>query len=193
MLVYVWYTEMKEIVGRRSWPWCESQILQKYRNDEISNTLPDVSKRTNIGKFDPYRSSNFKERQRFRVELKDKLREIVAEVAKNNPCHNCGSTDYYASFPKAKEKVYAIEKVPEEESPTEDSDSDSMGDAVREKSDEEQDPREEFPVEYQEENPLEIQDIQLEAGMPQDTSNKNLCKHTQDSQTILATPAKGMA
>ncbi|MBW0508821.1 hypothetical protein O181_048536 [Austropuccinia psidii MF-1] len=75
-------------------------------------------------------------------------------------------------------KVYAIEQVPEEESPTEDSESDSMGDAIREQSDEDQDPREEFLVEYQEEIPLEIQDMQLEAGMPQDTENKNLCKHT---------------
>ncbi|MBW0509705.1 hypothetical protein O181_049420 [Austropuccinia psidii MF-1] len=28
--------------------------------------------------------------------------------------------------------------------------------------------------------------------MPQDTANKNLCKHTQDSQTFLVTPTKGM-
>ncbi|MBW0558143.1 hypothetical protein O181_097858 [Austropuccinia psidii MF-1] len=67
-----------------------------------------------------------------------------------------------------------------------------MGDAIREQSHEEEDPREEFLVEYQEETPLEIQDIQLEAGMPQDTSNKNLCKHTQDAQTFLVTPTKGM-
>ncbi|MBW0469890.1 hypothetical protein O181_009605 [Austropuccinia psidii MF-1] len=64
----------------------------------------------------------------FRVEFKDKPRERVVEVAKK--------------------KVYAIEKVPEEESPTEYSDSDSMGDAIREQSDEEKDPREEFLVEY---------------------------------------------
>ncbi|MBW0477498.1 hypothetical protein O181_017213 [Austropuccinia psidii MF-1] len=50
-----------------------------------------------------------------------------------------------------------------------------------------------FLVECQEETPLEIQDIQLEAGMPQDTANKNLCKHTQDAQTFLVTPTKGMA
>ncbi|MBW0564999.1 hypothetical protein O181_104714 [Austropuccinia psidii MF-1] len=58
-------------------------------------------------------------------------------------------------------KIYAIEKVPGEESQTEDSDSESMGDAIREESDKEQDPREECLVEYQEETPLEIQDIQL--------------------------------
>ncbi|MBW0562472.1 hypothetical protein O181_102187 [Austropuccinia psidii MF-1] len=29
--------------------------------------------------------------------------------------------------------------------------------------------------------------------MPQDTSNKNLCKHTQDAQTFLVTPTIGMA
>ncbi|MBW0584125.1 hypothetical protein O181_123840 [Austropuccinia psidii MF-1] len=94
---------------------------------------------------------------------------------------------------KAKKKVYAIEKVQEEESPTEDSESDSMGDTIREPSDDDQDPREELLVEYQEEPPLEIQHIEMEAGMPQNTANKNLCKHTQDAQTFLVTPTKGMA
>ncbi|MBW0554965.1 hypothetical protein O181_094680 [Austropuccinia psidii MF-1] len=68
-----------------------------------------------------------------------------------------------------------------------------MGDAIRQQSDEEKDPREEFLVEYQEETPLEMQAKQLEAGAPQDTANKNLCKHTQDAQTFLVTPTKGMA
>ncbi|MBW0544247.1 hypothetical protein O181_083962 [Austropuccinia psidii MF-1] len=240
----IWYTEMKEIHGRRNWPWWKSQIIQKYSNgtwiwqktmsfenekysvdktpyewclrqskrlkaidpqmniqmrnqklltqiqgelehavkrrfnqnctlDDIANTLQAIRKRTNIGKFTPYKSKVAKKR---------------------NFCQNCGSTDHYANnFPKAKKKVYAIEKVPEEESPTEDSESDSMGDAIREPSDDDQDSREEFLVEYQEETPLEIQDIQLEAGMPQDTANKNLCKHTQDAQTFLVTPTKVMA
>ncbi|MBW0586034.1 hypothetical protein O181_125749 [Austropuccinia psidii MF-1] len=111
-----------------------------------------------------------------------------------NSCHNCGSTDHYAkNCPKAKKKVYAIEKLLEEESPTEDSEANSMGDANREPSDDDQDPREEFLVEYQEETPLEIQDIQFEAGIPQETANKNLCKHTQDAQTFLVTPTRGMA
>ncbi|MBW0587238.1 hypothetical protein O181_126953, partial [Austropuccinia psidii MF-1] len=155
----------------------------------------DIRKRTNIGKFTPFKSSGFKEKQPFRVEFKDKPNERVEEVAKKrNSCHNCGSTDHHANnCPKAKKKVYAIEKVPEEESPTEDSESDSMGDAIRDLSDDEQDPKEEFLVEYQEETPLEIQEIKLEAGMPQDTSNKNLCKHTQDAKTFLVTPTKGMA
>ncbi|MBW0543894.1 hypothetical protein O181_083609 [Austropuccinia psidii MF-1] len=242
----IWYTEMKEICGRRNWPWWKSQIIQKDRNgtwiwqktmsfendnysvdkdpyewclrqserlkaidpqmniqmrnhklltqmtgeldhavkcrcnhnctlDNIANTLQDVRKRTNIGKFTPYRSSSFKEKQPFMVEFKDKPRERVAEVAKKkSSCHNCGSPDHYANnCPTAKKKVYAIDKVPEEESPTEDSDSDSIRDAIREQSDEKQDPRAELIVEYQEENPLEIQEIQLEAGMPQDTANKN--------------------
>ncbi|MBW0585353.1 hypothetical protein O181_125068 [Austropuccinia psidii MF-1] len=68
-----------------------------------------------------------------------------------------------------------------------------MGDSIREPSDDDQDPREEFVVEYQDETQLEIQDIQLEAGMPQDTANKNLCKHTQDAQPLLVTPTRGMA
>ncbi|MBW0565407.1 hypothetical protein O181_105122, partial [Austropuccinia psidii MF-1] len=162
---------------------------------DIANTLQDIRKRTNIGKFSLYRSSSFKEKQPLRVKFKDKPREKVAEVAKKrNTCHNCGSTDHYANnCAKANKEVYSIEKVPEQESPTEDSESDSMGDAIREPSDDDQDPREEFLVEYQEETPLEIQDIQLEEGMPQDTSNKNLCKHTHNAQTFLVTPTKGMA
>ncbi|MBW0475338.1 hypothetical protein O181_015053 [Austropuccinia psidii MF-1] len=160
--------------------------------DDIPNTLKDVRKSTNIGKLTPYRSSGFKEKSSFRVEFKDKPKERVAEVAKKkNSCHNCGSTDHYANnWTKARKTFYSIEKVPEEESPTEDSDSDSMGAAIREQSDEEQDPIEEFPMQYQEESPLEIQEIQLEAGMSQDTANKNLCKHTQDAQTFLVKPTK---
>ncbi|MBW0579767.1 hypothetical protein O181_119482, partial [Austropuccinia psidii MF-1] len=149
--------------------------------DDIANTLQDISKRSDIGKFTPYKSSSSKENQPCRVEFKDNPKERVAEVEKKwNSCHNCGSTDHYANnCPKAKKKVYAIEKVPEEEPPTEDSESDSMGDAIREPSDDDQDPREKFLVEYQEETPLEIQDIHLEAGRPQNTANKNLCKHTR--------------
>ncbi|MBW0554659.1 hypothetical protein O181_094374 [Austropuccinia psidii MF-1] len=92
-------------------------------------------------------------RKRDRVEIKEKPRERVAEVPKKkNSCHNCGSTDHHANnCPKEKKKVYTIEKVPEEESPTEDSESDYMGNAIRQQSDEEQDPREEFQWEYQEE------------------------------------------
>ncbi|MBW0584271.1 hypothetical protein O181_123986 [Austropuccinia psidii MF-1] len=128
--------------------------------DYIADTLQDISRRTNIGKFSLYRSSSFKEKQPLRVELKDNPRERVSEVAKKkNTCHNCGSTDHYApNCPKAKKEFYAIEKVPEEEPPTEDSESDSMGNAIIEPSDDNQDPREEFIVEYQEETPLDIQD-----------------------------------
>ncbi|MBW0531427.1 hypothetical protein O181_071142 [Austropuccinia psidii MF-1] len=82
-------------------------------------------------------------------DFKHKPRERVAEVTnKKNSCHNCGSTNHYANnCSKAKKKVYAIEKVPEEEFPTEDSESDSMSDPIREQSDKDQDPKEEFMVE----------------------------------------------
>ncbi|MBW0492485.1 hypothetical protein O181_032200 [Austropuccinia psidii MF-1] len=163
--------------------------------DNIPNTLQDVRKRTNIVKYTPYKSSGFKEKQPFRLEFKEKPRERVEEGAKKkNSSQNYGSTNHYANTcPKAKKEVYAIEKFPEEESPTGDSESDSMGDAIREQSDEEQDPREEFVVKYQEENPLENQDIQLEVGISQDTANKTLFKHTQDAQTFLVRLTKGMA
>ncbi|MBW0476765.1 hypothetical protein O181_016480 [Austropuccinia psidii MF-1] len=83
------------------------------------------------------------------VDLKETPKERVAEVTKKrNSCHNCGSKEHYSNnCPKTKKKVYAIEKVPEEESPTEDSESDSMCDAIRENSDDDQDPRDAFLVE----------------------------------------------
>ncbi|MBW0523626.1 hypothetical protein O181_063341 [Austropuccinia psidii MF-1] len=95
----------------------------------------------------------------------------MAEVAKKkNTCHNCGSTDHYANnCPKEKKKV------------PEDSESESMGEAINKQSGDDQNTREELLAEYKEETPLDIQDIQLEAGMPQETENKNLCKHTQDA------------
>ncbi|MBW0465960.1 hypothetical protein O181_005675 [Austropuccinia psidii MF-1] len=95
---------------------------QNFTLDEIANTLEDVRKRTNIGKYFQYKSSGSKEKQTFRVEFKEKPRERVAEVAKKKySCHDCGSTDNYSNnCPKAKKKVYSIERVPEEESPTAD-------------------------------------------------------------------------
>ncbi|MBW0553188.1 hypothetical protein O181_092903 [Austropuccinia psidii MF-1] len=129
------------------------------------------------------------------VEFKDQPRQRVVEVTKKkNLCCNCSSTNHNVNkCTKTTKKVYAVEKVPEEESPKEDCESESMGDAITEQSDKQEDQREGFLVEYQEENPLEIQDIQLESGIPQDTASKNLCKHTQDAQTLLVTPSKVMA
>ncbi|MBW0511395.1 hypothetical protein O181_051110 [Austropuccinia psidii MF-1] len=121
----IWYTKMKEIDSRRNWPWWKSQIIQKYRN----------------GTWIWQKTISF---ENDKVEFKDKLKEKRAEVTKKkNTCHNCGSTDHYTNnCPKARKKVYAIEQVPEEEPPTENSESDSMGDAIREQSDHDQDPRE---------------------------------------------------
>ncbi|MBW0495309.1 hypothetical protein O181_035024 [Austropuccinia psidii MF-1] len=171
------------------------RLNQSCTLDEIANTLQDVRKRTNIGKYSQFRSIIFTNKQPFRVDFKDKPKYKMAEVTKKkNTCHNCGSKDQYAnSCPKEKKKVYSIAPVPEEESPTDDSESDPMGNAIREQSDDDQDPREEFLVEYQEETQIEFQDIQLEAGMLQDTANKYLCEHTQDAQTFLVKQTKGMA
>ncbi|MBW0545093.1 hypothetical protein O181_084808 [Austropuccinia psidii MF-1] len=90
------------------------------------------------------------------MDTKDKPKERVAEATnKKNSCHNCGSTDHYANnCLNTKKNVYAIEQVPEEESPTEDSESDSMGDSIREHSDDNQDTKDEYLVEDQEEKPL---------------------------------------
>ncbi|MBW0492399.1 hypothetical protein O181_032114 [Austropuccinia psidii MF-1] len=124
--------------------------------EDNANTLQDLRKRTNIGKYSPYKSSSFKEKQPFRVDSKDNPKERVAEVTKKkNLCHNFGSTEHHSNnCPKAKQKVYATEQVPNKESPKNNSESYSVGDAIREPSDDDQDPNEEFLVEYQEETHL---------------------------------------
>ncbi|MBW0491411.1 hypothetical protein O181_031126 [Austropuccinia psidii MF-1] len=177
----IWYTEMKEIHGRRNWSWWKIQIIQKYGNDPYelclrkSKRLEAVNPQMNIQmrnhKLLTQMPGELEHEVKCRCNqnctlddiantLQDggvqqkKPKERVAEVTKKkNSCSNCGSTDHYSNCPKEKKKVYAIEKVPEEESPTEESESDSMGDAIRDQSDEEKLPREEFLVEYQEETP----------------------------------------
>ncbi|MBW0508096.1 hypothetical protein O181_047811 [Austropuccinia psidii MF-1] len=192
----IWYTEMKEIYGRRNWAWWKSQIIQKYRNGTWiwQKTISFENDKYSVDK-DPYewclrqskilkgidpkmniQMRNHKILTQIPGELehavkcrcnhnctlddientlqdvKDKPRGRVAEVAKKrNYGNNCGSTDHYSNnCPKENKRVYSVEKVPEEESPTEDSESDSMGDAIREQSDDDQDAREELLVEYQE-------------------------------------------
>ncbi|MBW0521739.1 hypothetical protein O181_061454 [Austropuccinia psidii MF-1] len=94
---------------------------------------------------------------------------------KKNYCHNSGSEDHHANnCPKAKKKIYVIENVPEEEIQKVDSESDSMGDSIRENPDDDQDPIDKLVVDYQEETQLLIKKIQLEAGLPQENANKNL-------------------
>ncbi|MBW0491581.1 hypothetical protein O181_031296 [Austropuccinia psidii MF-1] len=103
------------------------RLNQNFTLDDIANTSQDVRKRTNIGRYSPYESSGFREKQPFRVDFKDKHKKRVSEATKKrNSCHNCGSTDHYVNkFPKANKTAYTIGKVLGEEFPTEDSESDS--------------------------------------------------------------------
>ncbi|MBW0544938.1 hypothetical protein O181_084653 [Austropuccinia psidii MF-1] len=107
--------------------------------------------------------------------------------------HNCGSTYHYSkNCSKAKNKIYALVPVPGEEIQEEESDSDFLDDYIRETSDDNQAPIEEFLVKQQEETQLEIHKIELESGFPKDTPKNNLCKHTQDKKTFLDTTTEGM-
>ncbi|MBW0489993.1 hypothetical protein O181_029708 [Austropuccinia psidii MF-1] len=162
--------------------------------DDIAKILQDVSKRKNIGKYFSYKGNSFNEKQPFRVKNKDKPRKKVAELTKKKKsCPNCGSTDHFSNKGSNPIKnIYSIEQVPEEEIQEEDFESDSMGDSIREHSDDDQEPIEEVLAKYKEETPLEIEDIDLEAGLAQDTPNTNLSKQTQDVQMFLVTQTKGM-
>ncbi|MBW0513994.1 hypothetical protein O181_053709 [Austropuccinia psidii MF-1] len=138
----IWYTERNKSIAEET-----------VHGGRVKLSISTAMGKKIIGKYSQYRSSSFKDKQPLNVNFKDKPKEGVAEVTKKkNSCHNCGSTDDYSNnCPKAKKKVYDIEKVLEEESPTEDSESDPMSDAIREQSDGEKYPRGEFIVEYQEE------------------------------------------
>ncbi|MBW0570123.1 hypothetical protein O181_109838 [Austropuccinia psidii MF-1] len=51
----LWYTEMKEIHGRRNWPWGESKIIQQYSNGTWiwKKTMSFESDKYSVDK-DPY-------------------------------------------------------------------------------------------------------------------------------------------
>ncbi|MBW0477178.1 hypothetical protein O181_016893 [Austropuccinia psidii MF-1] len=102
-----------------------------------------MRKRKNIRKYSPYKSSSFKEKQPFRVDVKDKPKERVEEVTKKKkPCHNCGSTDHYDNNCQKETKTFMpLNKSQKKVSPMEDFESDSMGNAIRGHSDYDQDPK----------------------------------------------------
>ncbi|MBW0522212.1 hypothetical protein O181_061927 [Austropuccinia psidii MF-1] len=135
---------------------------------DIANNLQEVSNRENIGKYSLHKGNRFREEQPSMVDNKEKPREKVTEVLnKRDSCHNFGSTDHSANnLPKEKKKIYSIEQVSKEEVQAEASESDSKGDAIRERSDDNQDPIKEFLVEYQEATHMEIQEIQLDTRLP---------------------------
>ncbi|MBW0576193.1 hypothetical protein O181_115908 [Austropuccinia psidii MF-1] len=51
---------------------------QNFTLDHIAKTLREIRKRTNLGKFTPYKNSGLKEKQPFRVDFRDKPKERVA-------------------------------------------------------------------------------------------------------------------
>ncbi|MBW0482011.1 hypothetical protein O181_021726 [Austropuccinia psidii MF-1] len=79
--------------------------------DDIANTFQYLRKRTNIGKYSPYKGNSFTDKQPFRVE-KDKPRGNVAEVLnKKNSCTNCGPQDHYSNnYQKEKQKNIPLQK-----------------------------------------------------------------------------------
>ncbi|MBW0528705.1 hypothetical protein O181_068420 [Austropuccinia psidii MF-1] len=106
---------------------------------EMANTSQDVRKTTNIGKYSQFRSSSFKGKEDFRVQLKEKPKEKMAEVTKER--NTCTNVDQQTIMPitsqRQRIKYMALKKSHRNMNQT-------MGYAIREKSDDDQDPREEF-------------------------------------------------
>ncbi|MBW0568120.1 hypothetical protein O181_107835 [Austropuccinia psidii MF-1] len=209
----IWYTEMKEIHGRRNLPWWKSQIIQKYSNGTWiwQKTMTFKNDKYSVDK-DAYewclrqskRLKAIDPQMNIQMRNHKLLTQLPGELEHEVKCRwnqNCTLDDiantlqdhYANNCPKEQKKVYAIEKVPEEESPTEDSESNSMGYAIREQSDDNQDPREELPGGIPRGNPTRNPRHTVGSRHATGDCHKNLCKHTQDAQTFLVTPTEGMA
>ncbi|MBW0583883.1 hypothetical protein O181_123598 [Austropuccinia psidii MF-1] len=112
--------------------------------DDIENTLQDVRKRTNIGCS--LKTNTEKGWQKW------KRRKIIFATVVQQ-------TIMPTTVQRKREKSMPLRTSQGRNPQTQDSEPDSMVDAIREQSDDDQDPRGEFLVEYQEETPLEIQYI----------------------------------
>ncbi|MBW0486988.1 hypothetical protein O181_026703 [Austropuccinia psidii MF-1] len=204
----IWYTEMKEINGRRNWPWWKSQVIQNYSNATWIWHKTIQSKR--LKAIDPQMNtqmSNHKLLKQTPGELEhavkcrsnqigtpDDISKTLQDLRKrkNIGKYSPHKSNHYASkFPKAK-KIYAIEKVPEEEFPTEDSESDSMGDAIREQSDEKR-PKRGIPSTVPRGNTTRNSGNSVRSRHATRHCKKIFCKNTQDEQTFLVTQTRGMA
>ncbi|MBW0576286.1 hypothetical protein O181_116001 [Austropuccinia psidii MF-1] len=75
MKIQIWNEKLLTKIPRELEHTIKCRCNQSCTLDEIANPLQDVRKRTNIGKYYPYKSSGFKEKQPFRVEVKDKPKE----------------------------------------------------------------------------------------------------------------------
>ncbi|MBW0514756.1 hypothetical protein O181_054471 [Austropuccinia psidii MF-1] len=129
------------------------------------------------------------------MDIKDKPKERMSELTKKKNCFpTFRSTEQYSkNCPKAKKKVYAIEQDPEEESPTENFGSDSMGDATREHSDDEQDPKRGIFSGVPRGNKTSYSGYTVGSRNYTRHCKESLCKHTQDVQTFLVTSTKLMS
>ncbi|MBW0470246.1 hypothetical protein O181_009961 [Austropuccinia psidii MF-1] len=116
--------------------------------DEIAKDLQELRKTTKIWKYSPHKTNGFRDKPLFKVDRKEKPWEKVSAVRnKRKVFHNCASTGHYTNnLSKAKRKIYAIVEVPGEEAHTEGCDSDSIGNAIINNSDEDQDQIEENVV-----------------------------------------------
>ncbi|MBW0522544.1 hypothetical protein O181_062259 [Austropuccinia psidii MF-1] len=78
----IWYTEMKEIHGRRNWPWCNSQIIQKYSNvarNYLGNHFPNWEKQ-----LFPTKAKNFKSTSGKMNSIGTTIKEITIPHRKGN-------------------------------------------------------------------------------------------------------------
>ena len=261
----IWYTEMKEIHGRKSWPWWRNQIIQKYSNgtwiwqktisfesdrystekdpyewclkqtkrlksidpnmtiemrnhkiltklpgdlehavkcrcskissiDDIANVIQDVRKKTSIGSSSPYRSHDSREKPKILMEKDLKPTNGEEAPRRRNTCHNCGSPDHYANnCPKGKKKIFAIEEESVEEHMEYKSDSDSMGNGLRQDSDSGSEPIEQYLLEYEDEKTESVLGNSLKPELIQPKNGEDRSGRTIDAKEYLEVPKTGMA
>ncbi|MBW0498872.1 hypothetical protein O181_038587 [Austropuccinia psidii MF-1] len=148
---------MKEIHGRRNWPWWRSQIIQKYRNDTWiwQKTLSFGNDRYTVDK-DPYdwclrqskrynNHSTGDNRENPTLEAKE-THDSDSEITTG--FHNWESPNHYEdNSPKDREEIFASKEETRRDQEGPESDSDSVGNGCGNNSYSKPNPHEEYFVE----------------------------------------------
>ncbi|MBW0505462.1 hypothetical protein O181_045177 [Austropuccinia psidii MF-1] len=150
----IWYTEMKEIHGRRNWPRWRSQTIQKYRNDtwiwqktvSFGNDRYTVDKypyhwiRTSIGRYNTH--SNGDKTENPTLEAKE-THDAESEITTG--FNSCESPNHYSdNSPKDREEIFAREEVTRKDQERHESDPDSVGNGCGNNPYSEPSPHEEY-------------------------------------------------
>ncbi|MBW0463508.1 hypothetical protein O181_003223 [Austropuccinia psidii MF-1] len=111
------------------------------------------------------------------------------EPKKTNTFHNFGSPDHYENnFPKGKKSILSIEEEPVEEHIEYKSDSEGMGNGLREDSDSESEPIEQYLFDYEDEKPDSALENSLKPEFSQPKNGEDLSERNTYAKECVQKP-----